>query len=68
MTRRLKQDKRTRDIVMVALTAFAMQNDERKAIEAGCDGYITKPIDTRTLGVRIREHLDSRVRPGVDDS
>jgi CheY-like chemotaxis protein len=68
MTRRLKEDERTRDIVVVALTAFAMQNDERKAIEAGCDGYITKPIDTRTLGIRIRQYLDSRVRPGLDES
>src|SRR6266545_1191406 len=49
MTRRIKQDERTRDITVVALTAFALSGDERKAVEAGCDGYITKPIDTRTL-------------------
>src|ERR1017187_2228829 len=57
MTRRIKQNERTRDIAVVALTAFAMKGDEQKAIEAGCDGYITKPIDTRTLGERIRELL-----------
>ena len=57
MTRLIKQDARTRDIVVVALTAFAMKGDEQKAIEAGCDGYITKPIDTRTLGGRIRQLL-----------
>jgi len=45
---------------VIALTAFAMKGDEQKAIEAGCDGYITKPIDTRTLGQRIRGLLDSR--------
>src|ERR1035438_9447408 len=57
MTRQIKQDERTRDIVVVALTAFAMKGDEQKAMEAGCDGYITKPIDTRTLGDRIRQLL-----------
>src|SRR5450631_2479202 len=54
MTRLIKQDERTRDIAVVALTAFAMKGDEQKALDAGCDGYITKPIDTRTLGTRIR--------------
>ena len=61
LTRRLKQNEETRDIMVVALTAFAMKGDEQKAIDAGCDGYITKPIDTRTLGSRIREIL-SRAR------
>ncbi len=60
MTRRIKQDAGLRDIIVVALTAFAMKGDEQKAIEAGCDGYITKPIDTRTLGQRIRSLIDSR--------
>ncbi len=60
LTRRLKQDAATRDVVVVALTAFAMQGDAQKAFDAGCDGYITKPIDTRTLHLRIREYLDRR--------
>ncbi len=60
MTRRIKKDERTRDIAVVALTAFAMKGDEQKAIDAGCDGYITKPIDTRTLGGRIRQLLVRR--------
>jgi two-component system cell cycle response regulator DivK len=64
MTRRLKSDPQTRDITIVALTAFAMKGDEQKAREAGCDGYITKPIDTRTLGKRVREYLDRREVPG----
>jgi DNA-binding response OmpR family regulator len=37
-----------------------MRGDEQRAIDAGCDGYITKPIDTRALGGRIREFLDRR--------
>jgi len=60
MTRRIKADQRTRDITVVALTAFAMRGDEQKAIDAGCDGYITKPIDTRTLGNRLRALLTRR--------
>lgn len=60
LTRRIKKNDDTRDITVVALTAFAMKGDEQKAVEAGCDGYITKPIDTRALGARIREHLSRR--------
>jgi CheY-like chemotaxis protein len=58
MTRRIKQDPRNSDVLVVALTAFAMKGDEEKAIEAGCDGYITKPIDTRVLGAKVRGYLD----------
>src|SRR6185369_17079552 len=62
MTRRIKLDERTKDIAVVALTAFAMKGDEQKAVDAGCDGYITKPIDTRALGGRIRQLLEQRAR------
>ncbi|HXS95985.1 MAG TPA: response regulator [Candidatus Limnocylindrales bacterium] len=62
-TRRIKSDPATKNIPIIALTAFAMKGDEQKAIDAGCDGYITKPIDTRTLGARIREVLG---RAGAD--
>src|SRR5690242_18739791 len=60
LTRLIKADEETRDIMVVALTAFAMKGDERRALDAGCDGYITKPIDTRALGERIRTFLDRR--------
>src|SRR5260370_32553287 len=49
LTRRLKADPATSDIIIIALTAYAMRGDEEKALAAGCEGYITKPIDTRTL-------------------
>src|SRR5690348_6825179 len=58
MTRRIKEDPRNHGMLVVALTAFAMKGDEEKAMEAGCDGYITKPIDTRALGDRLRKYLD----------
>jgi two-component system, cell cycle response regulator DivK len=57
MTRRLKSAPRTRDTIVLALTAFAMKGDEEKAFEAGCDGYITKPIDTRSFPALIRQYL-----------
>ena len=57
LTRRLKTDPATRDIVVVALTAYAMQGDEQKALDAGCDGYIAKPIDTRLLAATVERYL-----------
>ena len=56
-TRKLMVDERTRHIRIVALTAFAMKGDDQKAFDAGCDGYITKPIDTRKLPEQVAEWL-----------
>ncbi len=64
LTRRLKADVATKDIVIVALTAYAMKGDEEKARAAGCDGYIAKPIDIRSLPKVIAQHLElGRVAP-----
>ena len=60
LTKRVKQDPSTRDIVIVALTACAMKGDDDRAFQAGCDGYITKPIETLTLAGRVREYLALR--------
>jgi two-component system cell cycle response regulator len=57
LTRELKADPATRGIVVVALTAYAMKGDEVRAREAGCDGYVTKPINTRTLPEEIARFL-----------
>lgn len=56
-TRKLKADPRTCGIVVIALTAFAMSGDRERALEAGCQGYVTKPIDTRTLPGLIAGYL-----------
>lgn len=60
LTRLLKADETTRHIIIVALTAFAMKGDDAKAREAGCDGYVTKPIDTRTLPNAVAAYLDAQ--------
>jgi two-component system cell cycle response regulator DivK len=57
LTRRLKADPARRGIVIIALTAYAMKGDEAKARAAGCDGYVTKPIDVEALPRLIAEHL-----------
>ncbi len=57
LTRKLKADPATSHIHIIALTAFAMKGDEQKAREAGCDGYITKPIDTRLLPEQVARCL-----------
>ena len=60
LTKRLKSDPPTADIIIVALTAFAMKADRQRAIAAGCDAYVTKPINTRELPVQVAELLQRR--------
>ncbi|MBS2025456.1 MAG: response regulator [Deltaproteobacteria bacterium] len=49
LTRELKAAPETKDILIIAVTASAMRGDEERTRAAGCDGYISKPIDTRAL-------------------
>lgn len=69
-TRQLKSEERWKNVPIVALTAFAMKGDDQKAREAGCDGYITKPIDTRKLPLQIAEFLRhaADAKKGSDES
>jgi len=59
-TRRLKGDTRLRNIPIIALTAHAMKGSMEEALAAGCDGYISKPIDVRELPKEIQHFLKPR--------
>jgi CheY-like chemotaxis protein len=58
LTRQLRHDPIYRDVKIVALTAYAMKGDEDAARASGCDGYITKPINTRTFPASVRSYLE----------
>jgi len=62
LTRQLKADPATAAIPIVALTAHAMSGDRATALGAGCAGYISKPIDTRTFGALVRRYLSTGVQ------
>jgi CheY-like chemotaxis protein len=57
VVREMKADARTSAIPILALTAHAMRGDKDRFLEAGCDGYISKPIDVKTFLSSIRQYL-----------
>ena len=56
-TKRIKADVQTQKIPIIAVTSFAMRGEADRAKEAGCDAYITKPIDIRQVIMKVREFL-----------
>ena|SRR5438477_13215614 len=62
-TRRIKADERTKRIPIIALTAHAMQGDEQKAREAGCDDYDVKPVELPRLLGKIEALLGGAPAP-----
>jgi two-component system, cell cycle response regulator DivK len=57
LTRRLRANPATRDIVIVAVSAYAMKSDMEQALANGCDGYLAKPVDTRALPGIVADYL-----------
>jgi CheY-like chemotaxis protein len=57
VVREMKTDDRTKAIPILALTAHAMRGDRDRFLEAGCDGYISKPIDVKTFLTSVRTYL-----------
>ena len=55
LLKRLKADSETREILVVAVTAYPERFSQAKAIEAGCDGYLLKPISTRKLPQQLSD-------------
>ena len=58
----IKSDPQLKDISVVALTGFAMQGDEEKALASGCDGYVTKPINVAEMLETIAEFQRKHTR------
>lgn len=67
-TRMIKAHPGSRHIPVVAVTAYAMRGDAEAAREAGCDDYVTKPIDTRALAGVVARHLAAARGGGLDPS
>ena len=54
----LKADPRTSTIPVIALTAYAMQEDQQRCLRAGCSDYLSKPLDIELLVEKVRRHLE----------
>lgn len=67
LTRRLREDERTRSLPILMLTARAMEHDKISGLEAGADDYLTKPFSPKELAARIKAVLRRRAPQLADD-
>jgi len=67
LARRLRADRRTRDIPIIMLTARADEQDKLSGLETGADDYVTKPFSPRELNARIKAVLRRRAPEATDD-
>ena len=67
-TKNLKANPETRHLAVVGLTAHAMKGDEETALNAGCHGYLTKPIDTRTFIAAITRFIAANLNQTTNNT
>ncbi len=65
LLRRIRGAPRLAALPVVAVTAFAMEGDRERLLATGFDGYLSKPIDTRTFGTAVEGFVDARRRPSA---
>jgi len=58
VARRLKADRQTHAIPIIAVTAFAMSGDRERILGSGCDDYVSKPFSLRALLALVQQHID----------
>lgn len=58
LTRKLKEDPLYKNIIIIAVTAYAMKFEKEAALKAGCNDYVTKPIDVVALPLLIKKYLN----------
>jgi CheY-like chemotaxis protein len=59
--KKLKENARTQSIPLVALTAHTLPGDKRRAMDAGCDGYIPKPINVATFPAEVENYFNAKL-------
>lgn len=57
LVKQIKADALTKDIPIIAVTAYAMKGDEQKILETGCNAYVSKPINTQELPLIIEKYI-----------
>ena len=62
LVRQIKGDILTKDIPIIAVTAYAMKGDEQKFIETGCDAYVSKPINTQELPLIVEKYIKKAIK------
>jgi CheY-like chemotaxis protein len=65
VARQCREDEATRDVPIIAITAFSEEYGKSEALKSGCDAYLVKPINTRTLLKQIEDIVDSKAKASL---